>query len=204
VDKPEAISRKVGLTRRKAALVAVLAVVLLVVLYLQFGPSGADYVPLQDSAPSRRAASSSIPTSAMPAASRTTIGGATRTNGRAAPIDETHWKAPDLAAVIAFDPFAVPATFPKSEQILAVAAQENEAGSEDPAVAAELLTEAVDQLRLELEELQQRGVHVIVKQRDQYVAMIGDRTVHVGDEIGGFTVTAIEPDHVRVERKVQK
>ena len=204
MDKPEALSRKVGLTRRKAALVAVLAVVLLVVLYLQFGPSGEDYVAPQDSEHRRPPASSSNQTSATPAASLTTIGGVTRTSGRAAPIDESHWKTPDLAAVIAFDPFAVPETFPKSEQILAVAGQESESGSEDPAVAAELLTEAVEQLRLELEELQQRGVHVIVKQRDQYVAMIGDRTVHVGDEIGGFTVTAIEPDHVRVERKVQK
>jgi hypothetical protein len=37
-------------------------------------------------------------------------------------------------------------------------------------------------------------VHVIVGQKGQYVAMIGDRMVHVGDEIGnGFTVTEIDP-----------
>jgi hypothetical protein len=56
-------------------------------------------------------------------------------------------------------------------------------------------------MQKQLEELQQRGVHVIVNLRDEYVAMIGDRTVHVGDEINGFIVTAIEPDGVRVERK---
>jgi hypothetical protein len=204
VDKPESRSRQVGLTRGKAALVAVLAIVLVMVLYAQFGPSGEDYVAPQDSEDGRSAPSSSIQTSATQAPSPMAIGGVTRAYGKAVPIDETHWTAPDLAAVIAFDPFAVPETFPKSEQVTAAAGQESEAGSEDAAAAAEHLTEAVEQLRLELEELQQRGVHVIVKQRDQYVAMIGDRTVHVGDDIGGFTVTAIEPDHVRVERKVQK
>jgi hypothetical protein len=66
------------------------------------------------------------------------------------------------------------------------------------------MAEAIESLRLELEQLQQRGVHVILRGRDEYVAMIGDRTIHVGDEISGFTVTAIEADHVRVERKVQK
>jgi hypothetical protein len=52
--------------------------------------------------------------------------------------------------------------------------------------------------------LQERGVNVIVRGRDEYVAMIGNRTVHVGDDIDGFTVTAIEPDGVRVERKIQQ
>jgi hypothetical protein len=64
------------------------------------------------------------------------------------------------------------------------------------------LVDEVAKLRDELEKLRQRGVGVIVRERDKFVAMIGDRTVHVGDEINGFTVTAIEPDGVRVERKV--
>ena len=34
------------------------------------------------------------------------------------------------------------------------------------------------------------------------MAMIGDRMLHVGDEINGFTVTEIDPKGVRVERKV--
>ena len=203
MDKPKAITQ-IGLTRGKAVLIAVLALVLVVVVYIQFGPSGEDYVAPQASEYRSPAASSARPTSAVAAASTTPIGAASKANGKAAPIDQTRWKAPDLATVIAFDPFAVPETFPRSAHIAAGDDAEAEAGSEEAAAAAEQLTEAVEQLRLELEELQQRGVHVIVKQRDQYVAMIGDRTVHVGDDIGGFTVTAIEPDHVRVERKVQK
>ena len=47
---------------------------------------------------------------------------------------------------------------------------------------------------MELEELKQRGVHVIVREGDQYVAWIGERMLHVGDKINDFTVTAIDPD----------
>ena len=66
---------------------------------------------------------------------------------------------------------------------------------------AKKLAEAVEKLHMQLEELKQRGVHVIVREGDQYVAWIGDRMLHVGDEINGFTVTAIDPDGVHVERK---
>jgi hypothetical protein len=81
------------------------------------------------------------------------------------------------------------------------------AGSVDStaaAAAAAKLAEAIERLQTELKALQERGVHVIIRGRDQYVAMIGDRTLHVGDEINGFTVTAIEPDGVRVERKLKE
>ena len=42
---------------------------------------------------------------------------------------------------------------------------------------------------------------MVVRDREQYVAVIGDRLVHVGDEINGFTVTAVEPNGVHIERK---
>ena len=54
---------------------------------------------------------------------------------------------------------------------------------------------------MQLEELKQRGVHVIVLEGNDYVAWIGDRKLHVGDTINEFTVTAIDPDGVHVERK---
>jgi hypothetical protein len=108
--------------------------------------------------------------------------------------------------VLAFDPFALPSGFPRSSQ--ATVSSRSAAGTAvegaDAEIAADQLADAIESLRMELEELQQRGVRVIIRGRDEYVAMIGDRTIHVGDEISGFTVTAIEADHVRVERKVQK
>jgi hypothetical protein len=108
--------------------------------------------------------------------------------------------------VLAFDPFALPSGFPRLPQGIGASrsAQDAAVNAADVDVAADQLAEAIESLRMELEELQQRGVRVIIRGRDEYVAMIGDRTIHVGDEISGFTVTAIEPDHVRVERKVQK
>jgi hypothetical protein len=51
------------------------------------------------------------------------------------------------------------------------------------------------------QELKQRGVHVIVRQHDEYVAVIGDQTVRVGDEVNGYTVTQIDSQGVQVERK---
>jgi hypothetical protein len=46
--------------------------------------------------------------------------------------------------------------------------------------------------------LKQQGVHAIIKREREYVAIIGDKEVHVGDEIDGFTVIAIDADGVRV------
>ncbi|HEY3391943.1 MAG TPA: hypothetical protein VGK58_04510, partial [Lacipirellulaceae bacterium] len=110
----------------------------------------------------------------------------------------------DLSVVVAYDPFALPPAFPNSPASVASRSAKGAAVEATEAGDADQLAEHLESLRMELEQLQQRGVQVIVRGRDQYVAMIGDRTIHVGDEISGFTVTAIEPDHVRVERKVPK
>jgi biotin-(acetyl-CoA carboxylase) ligase len=67
---------------------------------------------------------------------------------------------------------------------------------------AKKLAEEVMKLHMELEELQQQGVHVIVRDGDQYAAVIGERMLHVGDKINDFTVTAIDPDgSVHIEKK---
>jgi vacuolar-type H+-ATPase subunit F/Vma7 len=50
------------------------------------------------------------------------------------------------------------------------------------------------QLQAALTSLKQQGVQVIVKREDQYIAIIGDQEVRVGDEYQGFTVVAIDPD----------
>src|SRR5262245_31282026 len=121
------------------------------------------------------------------------------------PLDADRWKAPELDQIVQYDPFTLPSAFPQPQK----GADGQELTSEgivaaDAATRASELADAVAKLHTELESLRQRGVSVIVKQHDKYVAMIGDRTVHVGDEINGFTVTAIEPDGVRVEKKVQE
>ena len=108
-----------------------------------------------------------------------------------------------MTAVTAYDPFALPRTFPQP----AKAATDTKSAAADKLIAAaaaddaKKLAEAVEKLRMQLKELEERGVHVIIRERDQYAAMIGDRMLHVGDEINGFTVTAIDPSGVSVERK---
>ena len=116
-------------------------------------------------------------------------------------VDATKWKSPPLTDVVAYDPLAVPDTFPKPKLTEKNGKGEglvNAAEADD----AKKMAEAIAQLQMQLRELEQRGVQVIVRERDQYAAMIGDRVVHVGDEIDGFTVTVIDPTSgVRVERK---
>jgi hypothetical protein len=206
VDEPQTLSKRIGLTRGKAAIIAVLAVTLVVVVYVKYGPSGANNRSdglvgafMRRAAPRSggAAADSTSANSQQPPSSAGAL--------HSTAVEAAKWKAPDLSVVLAYDPFALPPEFPQPAHASRAlqAAQESNAEAMD-AADADQLAEALESLRMELEQLQQRGVHVIVRGRDEYVAMIGERTIHVGDEINGFTVTAIEADHVRVERKVQK
>jgi hypothetical protein len=118
-------------------------------------------------------------------------------------VDASRWRSPRLEDVVDYDPFALPESFPQTEAV------ETVANSEDLAAAAaredsRKLAEAIGQLKSDVQQLQQVGVQVIVRQGDHFVAMIGDRTVHVGEEIKGFTVTKIDPNGVVVERKASE
>ena len=196
-------SKRSGLTRAKAILIAVLAIALIAILYIQFGPSGAKLSSeVAGYRPPRRSASRQASTTMNAVAKEARTRGDQPIN--VAPvIDEARWKSPELATVIAYDPFALPAAFPQPPR---VTTDINGMGSEGIIAAAaaddaKRLADAVEKLQMQLKELKERGVHVIVRERDQYAAMIGDRMLHVGDEINGFTVTAIDPNGVRVERK---
>lgn len=205
MDEPQTWSKRIGLTRGKAATVAILAVTLVVVVYVKYGPSvstnrsgGLVGAFIARAAP-RSSSSSSDSTSATSQQPTSSARGLFSTAA-----DASRWNSPDLSVVLAYDPFSLPSAFPNSPASGASRTAQDAAVEATEAADADQLAGHLESLRMELEQLQQRGVHVIVRGRDQYVAMIGDRTIHVGDEIDGFTVTAIEPDHVRVERKVQK
>jgi hypothetical protein len=205
VDEPQTLSKRIGLTRGKAVIVAILAVTLAVVIYVKYVPSGAAAISSRLIGLSGRRPAATSDSEAS-AAAKAKAGASNADSLLSIEVDESRWKSPELSMVLAYDPFALPAGFPQPPQRAAASSSAQEAAviAEDADLAAEQLADAIESLRMELEQLQQRGVHVIVRGRDQYVAMIGDRTIHVGDEISGFTVTAIEADHVRVERKVQK
>lgn len=204
MDEPQTWSKRIGLTRGKAAIVVALAVTLVVVIYVKYGPSGGTSHSGLVGAFIARAAPRSSGAAADPATSSSQKPPSNAGALFSTAADASRWKSPDLSVVLAYDPFALPPTFPQSPQASAASRAQDAAVVASEAADADQMAEALESLRMELEQLQQRGVHVIVRGRDQYVAMIGERTIHVGDEIGGFTVTAIEADHVRVERKVQK
>jgi hypothetical protein len=205
VAESQTLSRRIGLTRGKAVLIGVLAVALVGVLYIQFGSGDDEIVPLAAQAPQP-----SQPQATPNQNTEAPSGTAQELELDAEPalavaFDQTRWRSPDLSTVTAYDPFALPESFPRPPQVegdprLVIEGSDATVANAD----AEQLAKAIEELRMELETLQQRGVQVIIRGRDQYVAMIGDRMVHVGDEINGFTVTAIEPDGVRVERKVDQ
>jgi hypothetical protein len=179
----------------------VLAVVLVGVLYMQFGGGG--------KAEPGNAPAYQPPAAKPPAAARAAVEApkpqvektVKDADAVLTAFDPTRWESPELTTVIAYDPFARPAAFP-TPQIISKGEAEVATDAETAEQRAKELAEAVEKLQQQLEQLQQRGVQVIVGGADQggYVAVIGDRTVHVGDEIDGFTVTAIEPDGVRVEQ----
>jgi hypothetical protein len=208
VVEPQTWPKRIGLTRGKAVIVAALAVTLVVVVYVKYGSSGAAVISSRLIGLSGRRPAAKTDSEQAGATAKAQAAASNAASMLSVEVDESRWKSPDLSMVLAYDPFALPAGFPQPPQGAAAAnsAQVGTVIAEDADLAADQLAEAIESLRMELEQLQQRGVHVIVRgrDRDQYVAMIGDRTLHVGDKIGGFTVTAIEADHVRVERKVQQ
>ncbi len=95
----------------------------------------------------------------------------------------------------------MPASFPIPRQIgneralAQSAAQTQDASAQQAALEAERT-----QSESELQGLRQQGVDVIIKRKSEYVAIVGDQEVHVGDQINGFTVIAIDADGVQVAK----
>jgi hypothetical protein len=199
VAENESLSKQIGLTPGKAALMGVLGVALMGVIYIQFGSSGtADLAPASER-PSRRPVVTRT-AAKQPSAQSTNATEATTVETAVIEFDQSQWKSPELSTVVAYDPFALPAAFPQPQITTADLMVDGGRGAL-AAASAEQLANELDRLQSQLEELKNRGVHVIMSVDGQYVAMIGDRMVHVGDEINEFTVTDIDPNGVRVERK---
>lgn len=209
-------SSKKGLTRGKAILIGVLAVALIVVLYIQFGggsakPSGETVAAYRPPRPALAVQPVSTTAKSVTLASATTPvnaqqPGKDKSASTTPIIDGTHWKSPKVEVIAAYDPFALPPAFPQLPKVKAGGKGIGADGLIAAAAAddAKKMAEAFEKQRIEMDELRERGVHVITfdNKLHQYVAVIGDRTLHVGDMINEFTVTAIDPDDgVHIERK---
>jgi hypothetical protein len=193
------VKETLGVTPTKLKLICLLAVMLVAVLYLQYGRSSAEVAPTKPSARSTRAAKSDDATTSQSSPGK-------KENSASELVDNLSWNAPELASVIHYDPFALPAAFPQPKPTL-VGVNPAEGGATVLA-AAEMSEEArlnaLRETQTELERLRKQGVQIILTEGDQFVAMIGKDTFHVGDEIGGFKITAIDSDGVHVERAVQE
>jgi hypothetical protein len=191
--------KKAGVTPGKLTLIGVLAVVLCVVLYQQLRPLvKTRNPPTQLAAAAHNDATS--PQSAVSLAEPAT------TTDDSAPRKKTgtvtSWQSPNLASIVQYDPFALPATFPQPQnpdEQSAIA--QNAAHAEEATADQEALEAERAKFEGELEALRQQGVALIIKRKNAYVAVVGDQELHVGDEINGFKVIAIDTkDGVKVAK----
>jgi hypothetical protein len=196
-------NRQLGATPGKLALIGVLAVMLVAALYVQFAPSGEDVPEI--------GATSPAPAKQRPSASRPAASEAEKGNAEAKSqewlietVDRRQWKSPPLADVARYDPFALPAAFPQpvSSADIGPGSPEDGVISADATMSEDLRAQTIADVEEKLAELKQRGVRVIIQGRNRAAAVIGDRTVHVGDVVDGFTVKAIKAEGVVVERKL--
>jgi hypothetical protein len=206
VAEAQGSSSKNGLTRGKAILIAVLGIVLLGILYMQFGrhetsaaSNPAAYRPPRPPGARKLGTLSgntaNLATAAAPESSAAT----------AQVIDESRWTSPQLAKVVAYDPFKLPEAFP--HRVRDVAGSKGQIKGDLAAISeaekAKKAAEALGKIHLQLKELKEHGVSMIVGEGNQYAAMIDDRIVHVGDKINGFTVVEIDDQDgtVVIEKK---
>jgi hypothetical protein len=194
----QAAAKQTGVTPGKLALIGVLAVVLVIVIYIQYGDQ------------LKSTATSTMPATAAATRSKPAISKAAKKDDvaetdftlRKSTGSRATWQAPELGSVVAYDPFALPASFPQPSQgdVENALAQTEAQKTQDASVQQAALEAERTQLQSALTSLKQQGVQVIVKREDQYIAIIGDQEVRVGDEFQGFTVVAIDANGVRLAK----
>lgn len=187
-------ARQAGVTPGKLALISVLAVVLVGVLYLQFAPGKK---PAAVAPPAPRATTRAAAAAARMPNPQTAATGA----GRKKTGTVVNWHSPQFDRVVAYDPFALPAAFPKPPTAEEAAlAQSTAVSSQDAAQKQAELAAARQKTESELQGLKQQAVKVMLTRNDEFVAIVGDQEVHVGDELNGFKVIAIDSDGVHVAK----
>ncbi len=198
-----------GATPGKLCLSVVLGIILIVVLYSELSKGG-----------SANAQTTTVPPPAVARPPRST---ATKTtNGQnpklipadvsqlQSPNDRDIWNAVALDSAFKHDPFAVPAAFlpPPSENSAPIA---QEPTSSVPRADNSL---ALDKQREEREKqaaaeakarddamnaLEKQGVSLVLRDGNEWIAVVGDITIRVGDQLGAFRVVEILPDGVVIE-----
>ncbi len=176
----------------KLVLAVVLTVVFIVVLIVQFG-GAADAEP----APRGTAPGEAPRRIARPAGRPKTRQG--RPDPETTAALPPGWPATRIEDALRHDPFKVPPAFKPSKDAAAVKAAR---GSAEEALAREQqrMKQQAQRDRA-LQDLRQQGVKALLGVGSEGgVAVVGSRVVHVGDELDGFRVVAIDPDGVVLEQ----
>jgi len=214
-------AQQLGATPGKLALVGVLAVVLLGVLYSKYGDN-TDQAALPIAPPPAPAPSKPVTPAPQPvetvSAPLATVNEPRKKTGAT-----DNWQSPALATVVDYDPFHLQASLQQADkdwelaQAAALQAKlvaERAKQLKEATLAKMAALEQAEQDRLaaieaerkasesELQGLRKQGVGVIIKKEKEFVAMVGDQEIHVGDEINGFTVVAIDANGVQLVKEL--
>jgi hypothetical protein len=168
----------------------VLAMILIVVLVVQFGPAG-------DSSPPIDSTTQSNDIFQQPAV----VNRAVDTQGKNVAAKtltiEPPWPAFSLATVLEFDPFARPSSLAvdlggirQDDGVKNATVQKSEDGEK----------KRIERERV-LAEVQNEAVQAIVGTDRGFVAIVGTKTIRVGDKLHGFVVKEIKADGVILENK---
>lgn len=157
------------------ALIAVLGLIFIAVLVMQFGGGESDVTEVE-SAPAPPVAGSPAGTPAAVAASAAK---------QATP--RTAWPRISLEEAAGYDPFSLHGN--AGSQISAALR-----GSTDQSTEAEQAAKTARSTTLHA--LQSQGVNVVFQDQQGAVAMVGTRLVRVGDLLDGYRVMKIGPDGV--------
>jgi hypothetical protein len=225
VANKQSWAQQAGATPGKLALVGLLAVVLLGVLYSKYGGTKNDGVTVQTAQPTVPPPAPRLPSTPAP---KTVDNVSVPTPPASEPRKKTgatdNWQSPELASVVDYDPFRLQTSLRQADrdwELAQLAAQKAKVAAErakqlkDAALAKMAALEQAERDRLaaieterkasesELQGLQKQGVGVIIKKKEEFVAMVGDQEVRVGDEINGFTVIAIDANGVQLVKELR-
>lgn len=174
-----------GLTPAKGGIVAVLALILVVVLFMQFGgPSASTSRPARRAGPGR-AAATSAPQHAGPQSSSAA--------DLLAASTATPWPTLDITKIVEFDPLQLPRRV--AAKIRAEKEKQEREAQKTRVLTSQKAKEQAERAAA-LATLRQSGVELIVESNGQVVAFVGTRSVRIGDTISGLKVTAIRPDGI--------
>lgn len=180
------VKNKVGATKGKLVLIAVLAVVFVSVIVLQFTGTEEPPVPQENADASDRS-------DTRPTENGTSVPTSPPDKGDV-PKQDRQWPKIALEEVLQHDPFALPAA-------LLPPARPSSANTAHEVPDKVRRQELQRQREQALAAIREQGVQMVFLGKDGQVAIIGDRRVRIGDLFEGFRVTDIGSDGVTLSEQ---